>query len=320
MRCFIPRCKREVNFLCRCTSPEVYSCKKHLEKLRKSINKPHPYISLIFQPFAETTEALLGFLAEEKFKVDKLKAKIIALFSKSLWSLENAFGSLLKELDSDAAKIKNYFEEVSKVKKLENSAVISYEAVMEAAKIFVQKSDNAEFFYEISNEINTTIKNFNEELRILVSAEQLTLKKYEIDESCDIAFSDKGDTFCNGMRYKEAMRACSLLEFNSKDPYYNTTRGHNHIHLSQIEIEKAMQLYKEAIQILPDSHEACNGIGCILYNEMKYEEAIEYFDNAIRIDPNCADYYKNKGFAFKRLGRREEAIKCFKEAANKEYF
>ena len=46
----------------------------------------------------------------------------------------------------------------------------------------------------------------------------------------------------------------------------------------------------------------------------KYDEAIKCYDEAIRINPDDADIWKSKGITLKKLGKYDEAIKCYDEA------
>ncbi|GAF86109.1 unnamed protein product [marine sediment metagenome] len=48
----------------------------------------------------------------------------------------------------------------------------------------------------------------------------------------------------------------------------------------------------------------------------KSEEAIKCFDNAIEINPDYEEAWYNKGVALNYLGKSGEAIKCYNKALN----
>jgi transposase len=51
-----------------------------------------------------------------------------------------------------------------------------------------------------------------------------------------------------------------------------------------------------------------------LLEEGKFEEALECFDNALHINPNDPECLEEKGRALDKLGRHQEAIKCYHKA------
>ncbi|KYC46039.1 MAG: Tetratricopeptide repeat protein [Candidatus Methanofastidiosum methylothiophilum] len=53
---------------------------------------------------------------------------------------------------------------------------------------------------------------------------------------------------------------------------------------------------------------------CPVLSEAFYEDAIKCYDNAIRINPKFKDAWQGKGMALEKLGRSEDARKCFENS------
>ena len=70
----------------------------------------------------------------------------------------------------------------------------------------------------------------------------------------------------------------------------------------------------EAIKIKPDKHEAWYNKGNSLTRLGRDEEAIKCYDEAIKIKPDKHQAWYNKGNSLANLGRDEEAKRCYEEA------
>jgi tetratricopeptide (TPR) repeat protein len=78
--------------------------------------------------------------------------------------------------------------------------------------------------------------------------------------------------------------------------------------------EKALELFKKAIDLDPAMTEAYNNLG-LTYTEINEEEkATEAFKTAISLSPELAAAYNNLGYVFYRLGSYREAIEMYNEA------
>ncbi len=78
--------------------------------------------------------------------------------------------------------------------------------------------------------------------------------------------------------------------------------------------EKALDLFKKAIDLDPTMTEAYNNLG-LTYTEINEEEkATEAFKTAISLSPELAAAYNNLGYVFYRLGSYREAIEMYNEA------
>ncbi len=91
-----------------------------------------------------------------------------------------------------------------------------------------------------------------------------------------------------------------------------TEKGNNNYHKS--EFEKAIEAYKKAIKIDPDSDGAHHNIGLAYDNLGKFEKAIEAYKKAIEINPDSDGAHHNIGLAYYNLGKFEKAIEAYKKA------
>ncbi len=105
---------------------------------------------------------------------------------------------------------------------------------------------------------------------------------------------------------------------DANHPIYEKTaeeyieKGNNNYHKS--EFEKAIEAYKKAIKIDPDSDGAHHNIGLAYHNLGKFEKAIEAYKKAIEINPNNDWAYSGMGGAYYNLGKFEKAIEAYKKA------
>jgi len=81
---------------------------------------------------------------------------------------------------------------------------------------------------------------------------------------------------------------------------------------------KALDCFAKAIQMNPDSAEAFNSKGNVLYDMKNYEDAIKCFTLSIRINPNYIKAYNNKGNCYFALKHFDNAIKQYNKAISLE--
>jgi hypothetical protein len=80
-------------------------------------------------------------------------------------------------------------------------------------------------------------------------------------------------------------------------------------------MERELEMYEVALEVLPTFHRARNNLGVALKRAGQIEEAIEQYELAIESEPNFAEAHFNLGSAYHSQGRTEEAIKEFRIAA-----
>jgi tetratricopeptide (TPR) repeat protein len=77
--------------------------------------------------------------------------------------------------------------------------------------------------------------------------------------------------------------------------------------------QKALELFKEAIEQDPNNTMAWNGLGSCQVGLNKPAAAIESYKQAIKINPNDANMHYNLGNFYAKLGRHQEAIESLNQ-------
>ena len=80
-------------------------------------------------------------------------------------------------------------------------------------------------------------------------------------------------------------------------------------------LEKEMEMYQLALEVMPTFQRARNNLGVGLRRRGRVQEAIEQYNMAIEDDPGFADAHANLGAAYFSLGRVEDAVEELKIAA-----
>jgi Tfp pilus assembly protein PilF len=80
-------------------------------------------------------------------------------------------------------------------------------------------------------------------------------------------------------------------------------------------LEKELEMYRLALEILPTFHRARNNLGVALRRRGRIDEAIEQYQVAIEHYPKYAEAHSNLGTAYLYQGRTEDALQAFRIAA-----
>ena len=114
-------------------------------------------------------------------------------------------------------------------------------------------------------------------------------------------------------QFKEAVKLADkfILEYPESINLYNICGT---AHASLENFEKAIEKYKQALNIKPDFETAYNNIGLTLKKLGKDDEALSYFEKAIEINPKYAEAYNNLGSVQFSKCNFEDAISYFKLA------
>jgi Flp pilus assembly protein TadD len=83
---------------------------------------------------------------------------------------------------------------------------------------------------------------------------------------------------------------------------------------SRGEFAEAIEHYRTALEIQPDSIQAHNDLGLALAGCGKFDEAIDHFRTALEINPDYMDTHYNLGTALAGCGKFDEAIDHFRTA------
>ncbi len=82
-------------------------------------------------------------------------------------------------------------------------------------------------------------------------------------------------------------------------------------------LEKELEMYRLALEILPTFQRARNNLGVALRRRGRIDEAIEQYKLAIKQDPKYVEAHSNLGTAYLRQGRTEEALGEYRLAAER---
>jgi tetratricopeptide (TPR) repeat protein len=80
-------------------------------------------------------------------------------------------------------------------------------------------------------------------------------------------------------------------------------------------LEKELEMYRLALEILPNFSRARNNLGVALRRRGRINEAIEQYQLAIEHDPKHAEAHSNLGTAYFYQGRIEDALQAYRRAA-----
>ena len=81
-------------------------------------------------------------------------------------------------------------------------------------------------------------------------------------------------------------------------------------------LEKEMEMYRLALEVMPTFQRARNNLGVGLRRRGKVQEAIEQYKMAIEQDPSFSDAHANLGAAYYSLGRIDDALASLEIAAD----
>ena len=116
------------------------------------------------------------------------------------------------------------------------------------------------------------------------------------------------------MKLKRYSDSLVYLE-NIPDEYPDINIHRGEVHDGMREYNKAIEFYRKALLVHPDSVDAHGLMGLSYASLGDHQQALECFDKAIGIRPDYRGYY-NKGVVLAKLGRNDEAINNYKMALN----
>ena len=104
-------------------------------------------------------------------------------------------------------------------------------------------------------------------------------------------------------------------KYNNKDKkYLNYLIIKGNIFLSSGEIENAIKIYKEVLEIDNLAEQAYINIGTAYIAASKPKESIPYLEKAIKLNPKIASTYASLGNACFMIGNKEKALDYFSQA------
>ena len=109
----------------------------------------------------------------------------------------------------------------------------------------------------------------------------------------------------------EILEAAVNFETDWEDAYYYFARALQ----ESGDKNKAVSMYKKAVELWPEYSEALNNLGNLLVNLKRYDEAIPYFQKAIESYPEKYPLgYTNMGKAYALKGEIDKAVAQFTKA------
>lgn len=79
-------------------------------------------------------------------------------------------------------------------------------------------------------------------------------------------------------------------------------------------LSEAEAAYRQLLQIVPDTPEIHNNLGCLYSDQGRLQEAVQSYLSALQLNPNYAEAFNNLGNAYKNLEDFREAINCYLKA------
>ncbi len=212
-----------------------------------------------------------------------------------------------------------YFE----VKELRQEAETSVREIKEieqkAESILEEIRNHNKDFFEI-------VQAYRYRQALLLNTEQKTTKEAEqkITKEAKQKVEKHGTKLqklmLEALEQKDYKKAIALWQdiiaiANYKDDKKSLAFGYFNFGYSYSKLEKyqkAIDAYKEAIEIKPDLHQAYNSMGVAYGKLKKYQKAIDTFKKAIEIKPDFHEAYYNTGYAYVKLKKYQKAIDAYK--------
>ncbi|CAG9311984.1 unnamed protein product [Blepharisma stoltei] len=116
-KCFEPGCINEVEYACKCSSPDTLLCGEHIGEHANLPHKAHNLESIFMQPCEGTKEAILEYLTKEDSKCSELRIIIMDSFRQHLSNSEKDL-DFARKLDCYSDEINDFFAKISQVSKL----------------------------------------------------------------------------------------------------------------------------------------------------------------------------------------------------------
>jgi len=127
------------------------------------------------------------------------------------------------------------------------------------------------------------------------------------------ALHDLGTALARLRDYKKALESykkAEILRPNSHELRFNIARAHDELK----QYDAAILNYDQALSIKPDYAEAWSNKGVTLHSLEQYDEALVCYQKALELKPNYPEAWLNKGVTLQKLRRLDEALMCHKKA------
>ncbi|MDO8680815.1 MAG: tetratricopeptide repeat protein [Acidobacteriota bacterium] len=125
-------------------------------------------------------------------------------------------------------------------------------------------------------------------------------------------YTDMGLALYSASRYREALDAFEMAIAISPNSSASLTQAGAASQMAG-DNRKALEFYERATAIQPRA-ETFSSMGTIYYGQGEYDKAARAYEAALLIRPLGAITHRNLGDAYRRLGRRDDARRAYREA------
>jgi tetratricopeptide (TPR) repeat protein len=145
------------------------------------------------------------------------------------------------------------------------------------------------------------------------NGEVIGIATFLLEEAQNLNFAMPVNLVKDNLRERKtsALKKFKIEDYKKSEEYW-LNRGHYFFEMESY--EKAIEAFRQAITINPNSANTYFNIGAANFNLKKYDEAIEVYKQSIRLDPDDAQIYISLGNAYDRLNNHEKASDAYKEA------
>jgi tetratricopeptide (TPR) repeat protein len=138
-------------------------------------------------------------------------------------------------------------------------------------------------------------------------------KAIEVNPDLNGFWNTKGWVLIRLRKYQEALNCLDkAIELNPHDYFAWTHKAELYERL--MSYDKALECITNGVNIVPNHPTGLSKMGWNLILVGKIPDALEHLDKSLLLNPNDAYPWYHKGFALSKLGRYEEAVKCYDNA------
>lgn len=198
--------------------------------------------------------------------------------------------SFLKDMGTHVSEIKKHIEEIKgKLFGLEYKDKALESEIHSCNTIFYYGVDDYEVYYKIGNHLRQTGANISA-LYFLDRALKLNPARYDIAKTIGDIYRENINDFETAIKYyNQYIEACP----NNKDKAfaYNTL-GHLYERISQYEnIDKQIECFEKALEILPDLKPAMRNLTVVYPRAEREFDAVKCFEKLFKLGATMDDYF-----------------------------
>jgi len=171
-----------------------------------------------------------------------------------------------------------------------------YSKALEAVSNVVTINPRNERAYLIIGTISSMNQNYDKAIKAYKEVLKINPKNKEVENILNLIERELGN---DGVS--------EIQSFRNNEDYYKMGT----VLFAKKEYEKAIELFKKAIEINPQNDAAYTYIGIAHKNKEEYSQAIEAYKKAIDINPKSDNAYYNMGFTYEFQKEYKQAIKSY---------